>query len=76
MDNYYDIKSEKLSRDIKLENDKKFVVGAASLIIVIIVNFGTCPAGLRSYTSPEAWRNSQLPRGHPRDLDSRTPRYL
>lgn len=55
-------KVKSLSRGLKLEDSgKKFVVGATSLIIVIIVNFGTCLAGLRSYTGPGARRNSQLP---------------
>lgn len=72
MDDYYDVKGEKFTRGIKLEDsDKNFVAGATFLIIVIIVNFGTYPAGLCSYTGPGAWRNSQLPPwSSPRDLEA------
>lgn len=47
MNDYYDVKGEKFtSRILKLrDSGKKFVAAATSLIIVIIVNFGTCPAG-------------------------------
>lgn len=56
-----------LPRGIKPEDSgKNFVAGATSLIIVIIVNFGTCPAGLCSYIrapGPDVTHNYH--RGHP-----------
>lgn len=72
MDNYYDVRGEKFTpREITLEDSGKEFVAGATLIIVIIVNFGTCPAGLYSYTGPGARRNSQLPPwSSPRDLEA------
>lgn len=73
MDDYCDVKGEKFTlRVLKLrDSGKKFVPAATLLIIVIIVNFGTCPAGPVLLYGPRAWRNSQLPPwSSPRDLEA------